>query len=390
MSSSCRAIPGAWPVSPTTGEWDTPTTVPVATFPPCRRPYTQGQCGALPPLPGFYPPSSCAGPTPYCPRGLSKHECPYATAVTNAAGRPYVEVGYVYCTDAQPVTTYMTKSCARATLLPSNPSGIAPGVCTGCRGEPVALDGTNDGNGGAAGYLEDQGHERSAVPLGYRAQHEAVLPYAQQRAASAFERKTIFTNLGMGYGPFAGAQCGAQRFQPPPAPTGARHGMLHATGCKCNRCSQDLFYHPRTGVYTPQRSRWYRLLARERLDGSSRLSYAVQPMAGATPSPDGSFETAPIEILPLADDPRHWAEDLHERSYVQLQTGDQIYIPGEDAPFFVHMYADDAMAGVYRPNQAVFRGWSPVRPLRGKQNIYNSALRNLNAYPDPTGLLRPR
>lgn len=333
------------------------------------------QCGALPVLAGFYPAASCAGPYPVCPAGLNRRAC---TADPGAASAgPWVEVGYVYCTEAAPRTTYLTKSCASS----------QESHCTGCRATGESMDYAYDGTDRTA----DSGTDASAVHVLLRPNHEASLPQHLQRAASAFDRKTTYTNHGIGYGPFTGPRCGAARFSLPMTPTGAHHGVLHATGCKCNRCNSDVMYHPRTTITSPTRTRHYRLLARECGDGSRRLSYAVTPALNGQPmAGDGSVETPPL-ILPLgAGAGLHPLEDKHRRAYVELLTGDQVYLPGEPYSFHVHLYADDADGGVYRANHSVFRGWGPVSRLRGKQNVYRSGLRNLSSHPDATAATYPR
>jgi len=351
---------------------------------------------------GFYPGNSAPGPTPYCPPGLSKYACRNAATACGGAppslpGAPtcapagctapyphasgifephppcagkwdgWTEVGYVYNTEVAPVRTYLTKSCTRCDVDPYR--ACRASACTACRATPIDADST-------------------AVPALYRADLEPRDPLcgaadggtgACTSRAAAFQRKTQWTNYGVGYGATA-PYC-----TPRNSRAGWAYGVLHADGCRCNRCNQDPFYHPRTTVTDAVRYRAYRLFARQRVcaTGTSRLQFAVAPMGEVDP---------PLTTLPA--DPRFspamiaqgCSMGVDERAWVELVTGDEVYIPGEYGPYFVHLYASN---DVYRPNHSVFRGYSPVRPLRGKRTVTNSGLRNFTALPSAHALLRP-
>ncbi len=376
---------------------------------------------------GFFPGNSCAGPTPFCPPGLSKNACrrgalcggpvggkrccacpsPCATcpgvpshcscsscsfafppppgSTTDPEGRGifttvppctgkyfgFTDVGFVYNTDARPVTNFLTKSC---TLCDLDPYGTCrSGQCTGCRSAPI-----DSAMGLVGDYLSA---DSTAVPPLYLPELEHKV--FGQRRESAFQRPTQFTNYNMD--PLLGDPLGGPHCTSRNSRAGWNYGTLHATGCKCNRCNQDVFYHPRTTVLTPLTSRKYQLLARSGCSSSnntSRFEYAVIPAGVVDP---------PLLVLP--HDPRQpngcgtCTVDFQEQAWVELKEGDVIYIPGELGQYFVHFWAEDD--GVFRPNNAVFRGWSPVRKLMGRINVTNSGLRNFTSLPDPDGLLRP-
>lgn len=293
----------------------------------------------------------------------------------------WTEVGEVMNTDAYPITDYLTKSCTRCDADPFLRCQF--GECTGCHAQANPLDRGDDGQGGSGGdYLP----QPSSMNLENKFHH--------QRRASAFERPTMWTNAGIGYGPFGnaigGPRCGSRKN----SQLGWNYGTLHATGCKCRRCSQDPFYHTRTTITTPNVSRKYRLFARRSIVcnsaqlSSSRLEYAVAPAGVVDPT---------LTVLP--GDPRqpkgdcYYASncgvDYQERAWVELKSGDRVYLPGERGSYEVHLWADDA--GPYRQNASVFRNWGPVRRLPGRvrRHYSNSGLRNFSGTPSANALLRP-
>ena len=152
-------------------------------------------------------------------------------------------------------------------------------------------------------------------------------------------------------------------------------------------------------MYTPAVSlalptvRRYRLYARPSDCGSSRWQYAVAPAFDCA-----SVAPASRLFMTLALDPRQppWGPDrggcasveFYRKAWESLVSGDVIYIPGQTGTFFIHLYIDDA-AGPYRPDKQVFRGYSPVRKLRGKVFTSNSGLRNFTSLPGANGLLLP-
>lgn len=293
----------------------------------------------------------------------------------------WTEIGTATNTDCYPVTDYLTKSCTRCDTDPF--LRCQYGECTGCRAQANPLDKGYNGEGGCGGdYLP--------LPSTMNLENH----FHHQRRASAFENPTMFTNSGIGIGPFGaplgGPRCGTRKN----SQLGWNYGTLHATGCKCQRCNQDPFYHPRTTITTPTVSRVYRLFARRANDcvsgnvASGRLEFAVAPAGVVDPM-----------LIVLPRDPRqppgacyyssNCGVDYQQQAWVELQSGDSIYIAGERGPYFVHMYADDA--GPFRQNSSVFRNWGPKRKLQGmvRKNLSNSGLRNFTSVPSANALLRP-
>lgn len=335
---------------------------------------------------------SCVGPTPYAAPGISKYQCGktccnpgnavargracnfYEVPIPEAQSGDlkevgditrdgWTDIGFVYSTDAYPVVNYLTKSCSRCDAQPYRSSG----ECTGCQAKPI------DGNLVGGGV---DGNYDTNTPAMYR---PGAVPWPVQRKETAYERKTMCTNSGIGYG-FTGRRCcpGLDRFNS----NGMRHGQLHASGCKSNDCSQDLFYHPAVSIAQAPVRR-FRLYARPNECGSSRWQYAV--------AEEGVKNSL---FLTLPADPRQppWSScstvDFNRQAWVQLTTGNFIYIPGNPGVFQVQLWVD---VDVYRPNQSVFRGYSPVRRLPGRvwRKAPNSGLRNFVSHPSANGLLRP-
>lgn len=303
---------------------------------------------------------------------------PCTIPCSNAKTCGFTEIGYVYSTDAYPVTTYLTKSCARCATDPFLKNQFAE--CTGCRAEAVPIDRADDGT--THSYLP----QPSSMTLEDK--------FHNQRRESAFERPTTFSNNSIGLSPFSNVVGGPI----PPCGTtnssgfGWNHGILHGGGCKCRECCQDPFYHPRTTITVPTVSRYYTLYAR-RTEDCARLQFAVAPAGVCDPV---------LTILP--PDPRrppgccYYANgcginDIN-RGIVELRSGDQIYLTalGTPGPFFVHLWADSSgLAGVLRQSNSVFRGWGPVRrnPDEVRRFTPNSGLRNFSGTPSAGGLLRP-
>lgn len=298
----------------------------------------------------------------------------------------WTEVGYVYNTEAYPLTEYLSKSCQRCDADPFLRCRYSE--CTGCRSEGLALDKAYDDKQ-AKPYTDGEAYATGDLALpSYRRDH-LDQKFHHQRRTSAFERKTMASNYGIGYGVFGAPRCGLRAN----SLLGWHYGTLHATGCRCNRCSQDVMLHPRTTVTTPVTSRYYRLFARRvgqcevNAPPSHRLEFAVAAAGVVDP-----------QLIVLPADPRqpsnrygcyyasNCGPDYVNRSIVELVSGDQIYIAGERGLFNVHLWADD---DIYRQNHSVFRGWGPVRRLRGKHATYNSGTRNFTAAPSANGLLRP-
>lgn len=327
-------------------------------------------------IPGYYESQTCcAGPSPYCAPGLSKfancdnctfndptvcNSClsvPENKSMPECYNKEWTNVGYVYTTEIVPITRYLTKQCD---VCDNDPHlGGQFGQCTGCRNSQSVV-------------LEDKFHH--------------------QRRESAFENPTMFSNNGMGMGvhgsPLYGIPGKEFEFPGGNRSPGWNYGTLSATGCKCNKCNQDMFYHPKYSIQMPNFSRYFTLFARRvtdpRTNCRGRLQFAVEPVGR---------QNCVKTVLPL--DPRQPPHkcgnlvDPNEQAWVELRSGDIIYIPGEDLRFNVHFWADDA--GPFRPNHSVFRGWGPVRKMQGQvpKNLSNSGLRNLTQLGDAAGLLRP-
>lgn len=343
--------------------------------------------------------NSCVGPTPYCPAGASKYRCGssccnpsadqsrcktcnfYETPplVNNGADtfgpmpdpavEGWTEIGIAVSRDYAPQIDYLTKSCTSCDVQPFRSSA----QCNGCQSDADLA------------YLQPMGNDApqpidgTATPGQYR---PGGNPWTM-REQNAYERKTMWTNFGIGYGATM-PECGCF---PQNADRGAftangmRYGRMHAGGCKGNRCNQDPFYHPAVSVATAPLRR-FRLYVKPNQCGSSRWSYAVAPLDVQNPL----FTT-------LARDPRQppWSTcstiGYDNQSLYQIVTGDRIYVPGQPGSFLVNLYVDNTVP--FRANAAVFRGYSPVRPLAGKRFIANSGLRNFTALPSANGLLRP-
>lgn len=346
--------------------------------------------------------NACVGPTPLCPLGASKFQCgrsccnpnrdqstgktcnfyqtppahspdaPLASLAQSVEAQGWTDIGVVVSTEYAPVINYLTKSCQRCDMQPFRSSA----ECNGCRTDAGTW--MESPNMGALPPRDDDGTD---APARYRTGGSPWL----QRKASAYERKTMCTNSGIGYG-FSGPRCCTggvgSRLSGGATSNGMYAGQLHASGCKDNRCNQDLFYHPAVSLALPAVRR-FRLFARPNECGSSRWQYAV--------AQDGVPQ--PL-FLTLDADPRQppWptcaSVDFNRQAWQSLVSGDLIYIPGQTGTFFVHLYMDDAV-GPFRPTQSVFRGYSPVRPLRGKVWTPNSGLRNFTSLPSAGGLLRP-
>lgn len=171
-------------------------------------------------------------------------------------------------------------------------------------------------------------------------------------------------------------------------------GEKGVVGCKCNRCRPDAFYFPHTYVARATQRDFY-LLARpivlpvlqkdapcfEKMYCAStilKFEYAVSALPDCT------------KIIPLASEPRQipgqcaTTTDFYDSAFLQLVSGESIYIPGQNGAFDVELFAD-ATAGPYRANASVMRGYSPVRRLQGRVFTSNSGLRNFNIEP----LIRP-
>jgi len=339
--------------------------------------------------------NACQGSTPYCPLGSSKYQCGaaccnpnsdnaprnktcnfyeapamFAEQVAHEAPQPdpaaagWTEIGKAISTDFAPQIAYLTKSCTRCDVEPFRSSA----ECNGCRSDAgLAYKNVPPGN------LPPRDDDGTEVPGRYRTGGSPWL----QRPQSAYERKTMCTNYGIGYG-YSQPQC----FCEPATQNGMRYGVLHAGGCKDNRCNQDPFYHPAVKAVTAP-IREFRLYARASDCGTSRFQYAVAPCNTHSPL-----------LVTLPSDPRQppWSScssvGFARQAYLQLVGGDRIYIPGMPGSFFVHLFVDDVV-GPYRPDKQVFRGYSPVRSLRGKSFTANSGLRNFTALPSANGLLRP-
>jgi hypothetical protein len=348
--------------------------------------------------------NSSVGPTPYCPPGASKYSCgrtccnrnddaskcktcnfyetppllaaerdAKATPMPDPADEGWTEIGIAVGADWAPQIEYLTKSCEHCDVYPFRSSA----QCNGCQTDAALpyLDATMDGQ--AMGAVDDG---TTGVPARYR---PGGNPWRAQRAQNAYERKTMWTNYGIGVG-LSQPQCSCDPLDKPGAMTsnGMRYGKLHAGGCKNNRCNQDPFYHPAVSVATaPMRK--YRLYAKPTQCGSSRWQFAVAPYGVQNPL----FTTLPA-------DPRQppWSTcatvGFHGQALVQIKSGDRIYVPGQPGTFLVNLYVDNVI-GPYRANASVFRGYSPVRPLRGKVFTANSGLRNFTSHPSANGLLRP-
>lgn len=335
----------------------------------------------------------CVGPTPYVPRGASKFGCGKTCANPNQAGaRPracnfyqvppappqrdtsvikpdgWTDVGFIYSTDAYPVVNYLNKSCTRCDLEAFKPSA----ECTGCQ---------------ASGPFLDDADEPYDVTTPAKYRENMPSSWAVQRPQNAYERNTMNTNNGAGYG-FSGQRCCRPQHEPPPSitnlpnPNGMRHGQFHASGCKDNRCQQDLFQHPAVSLAQAPVRR-FKLYAKPNDCGSSRWQYAVLE--------EGVQDSL---LISLPTDPRQppWqtcsSVDFNRQAWLELATGDFIYVPGQPGVFQVQMWAD---VDHFRPNQAVFRGYSPVRRLPGRKwrKYPNSGLRNFTSHPSANGLLRP-
>lgn len=285
--------------------------------------------------------------------------------VCNPLERGWTAIGVALSRDYAPKIDYLTKSCQECDL------DYDYSCCNGCRSN-VDLS-----------YLESMGNEPfypedgTSTPFQYRYGNN---PYAVCKDI-AFQRKTMWTNYGIGYGKNM-PECGCFPENAGPrafTSNGMRYGQLHQDGkglCQ----SQDPFYHPAVSVVTAPLRR-FTLYARATQCGTSRFSYAVAPMDVKIPI-----------LITLSGDPRQapWSNcnvGYINQSIYQIVTGDRIYIPGQPGSFLINLYVDNTVP--YRPNASVFRGYSPVRPLAEKKFISNSGLRNFSSHPSANGLLRP-
>lgn len=266
-----------------------------------------------------------------------------------AAASGWTAIGDAISASFAPVTTYLTKSCALD-------------GCTDCVSAPVVGDG-----------LGDPDYD-TFIPAGQRL--GACAPWPAPCGSGAYQRTPTFT--GATYGFAAGGTSNGMRF-----------GQLDASGCRDNRCNQDLFYHPRTSVTLP-RVRRFTLLARPTAEhrGGCRWQYAVRAQCG------DDCTAALLVVLP--DDPRQppclpcgVAGYNYNASNGGLQTGDQIYIPGEFGAYDVYLFIDSA--DVFRKEKSVLRGYSPVRRQADqvRKAPANSGLRNFVSHPSVNGLLLP-
>lgn len=233
------------------------------------------------------------------------HEAPQPDPA--AAG--WTEIGKAISTDFAPQIAYLTKSCTRCDVEPFRSSA----ECNGCRSDAgLAYKNVPPGN------LPPRDDDGTEVPGRYRTGGSPWL----QRPQSAYERKTMCTNYGIGYG-YSQPQC----FCEPATQNGMRYGVLHAGGCKDNRCNQDPFYHPAVKAVTAP-IREFRLYARASDCGTSRFQYAVAPCNTHSPL-----------LVTLPSDPRQppWSScssvGFARQAYLQLVGGDRIYIPGMPGSF---------------------------------------------------------
>lgn len=296
----------------------------------------------------------------------------------------WTEIGEAISASFRPVTTLLRKNCdvvfSKRDLSPSSSACASSScasssfvACAACVDEPVV------GENGLGGAMDDYD---VFTPAAYRLGIAARWP---QESAAAYERKTQWTNYGIGYGFSAQQRCALPGCY---APSGARSDddvVRTVARFAADGPNLDLFSHPRTTIALPNVRR-YRLYARQIVGGcTSRWQYAVLD-AASTEKPS---------LLVLASDPRQppftdapLAEYGNYMLNGGLQTGDQIYVPGEFGVYDVYLYID--RTDVFRQEKSVFRGYSPVRRLPGQKNpAGNSGLRNFTSHPSANALIFP-
>lgn len=331
------------------------------------------------------PPSVFAGAAPCVQPDPRLRKCPLAATATSVSvavveeeeggDEQWTEIGEIISASYRPVTTLLRKSCdvclpaAASDAATCTPCLSSPcvGPCIGpCVGQPVV------GENGLGDALDDYD---VFTPAAYRPGNVRW----PQESAVAYERKTQWTNYGIGYG-FSGHRCSLPFSETPLSPSVVAVVPRFAS----EGHNLDLFSHPRTTVALPNVRR-YRLYARQIVGGcTSRWQYAVLDADDSKPS-----------LLVLASDPRQppftnaaLAEYGNYMLNSGLQTGDQIYVPGEFGVYDVYLYID---RDVFRQEKSVFRGYSPVRRMPGqlRKQPANSGLRNFTSHPSSNALIFP-
>lgn len=333
---------------------------------------------------------SSVGVTPFCPKQASGCQCAQtskdncrscsacgfyqapstnipAEVLPNPCAQGWTEIGLLRGADWSVHVDYQTKSCAKCNVEPFR----SMQHCNTCRGDEESGDPLADTIG---------------VPNQYRAMANRPLPAGHHPASvlNPYVRRTMWTNYGIGIEKCI-PQCGCRVESGAASGTsnGMRFGEMHSSGAlqQSNARNKDPFYFPNVSLLTAP-AREYKLYARPTC-GSSQWQFAVSPTDTQIPL-----------LTVLAGDPRQppWSEcatvGFNNQAIVQLKSGDRVYVPGQPGTFVVELFMDQ-LIGPYRPNASVFRGYSPVRPLRGKTSVSNSGLRNFTSHPSANALLRP-